>query len=195
MAALNMSHRPRRSEAGYTLLLVLFTMTVLLFGALFTMRGTILQTVMTGNTLQHEKNLQASDMALRLVENLIITTSQNAGSTPLEIAAGAGQPWYYTPPTSPWTIPSSTFWLQCIGSGQCGSIANVPGGYQVYATVVPSNLPVDPYNCGTAGMTAVYYDIFLLTMEPNFTSVVANATAATTSSVTESIFKLCVVSS
>ncbi|MBV8469988.1 MAG: hypothetical protein JOY60_09040 [Burkholderiaceae bacterium] len=191
MAALNIPARSRRSQAGYTLLLVLFTMTALLFGALFTMRGTILQTVMAGNTLQHQKNQQASDMALRLVENLIITTSQGAGSTPLEISAGAGQPWYYTPTTTPWTVPSTTFWSSCIAASQCGSIANVPNGYQVYAVVVPSNLPVDPYNCGTSGLTAVYYDIFLSTMEPNFSS---SGTAATTSSVTESIFKLCVVS-
>jgi len=192
MAALNPIHTRRPRQAGYTLLLVLFTMTVLLFGALFTMRGTILQTLMTGNTLQHQKNLQASDLALRIVEDQIISTSQAAGATPLEIAAGTSQPWYYTPTTLPWAVPTNTWWLNCTGNSQCGAVANVPGGYQVNFVVVPSNLPVDPYNCGTSGLTAVYYDIFLNTQEPNFSSLGATAT---TSSVTESIFKLCVVGS
>jgi len=144
---------------------------------------------MTGNTLQHQKNLQASDMALRMIEDTIYATSSAAGLIPLELAAGAGQPWYYTPPTSPWTVPATGFWSTCIANGQCGSLANVPGGYQVNFVVVPSNLPVDKFNCPVTTQVAMFYDIFINTMEPNFSSL---GTAATTSSVTESIYKLCV---
>ncbi|MDE2175944.1 MAG: hypothetical protein KGJ54_11760, partial [Betaproteobacteria bacterium] len=67
MAALT-PNLTRRDEGGYVLLLTLITLVVLLFGVLFTMRGTLLQGVMTGNTVQRQKDVQAGDMALRQVQ-------------------------------------------------------------------------------------------------------------------------------
>ena len=200
MAALN--HRAQRKpEQGFVLLLTLLTLLVLLFGVLFTMRGTLLQTAMTGNTLQRQKDVQASDLALRQVQQAIIQTANNAGDVPLEIAA-TGKAWFYIPPVStatppiPWVNPgigtNANFWQTCQASGTCDTVANVasaispappalPGGYTALATVVPTNQPTDAYSCGNTGFTATYYDIFLRTQEAN----------AVTAVNTETVFKLC----
>ncbi|MHB1668052.1 hypothetical protein [Thiomonas sp.] len=196
MAALN--HRAQRKpEQGFVLLLTLITLLVLLFGVLFTMRGTLLQTAMTGNTMQRQKDVQASDLALRQVQQAIIQTANNAGDVPLEIAA-TGKAWFYIPPNngSVWPVPgtgtAATYWQTCQGNGTCDTVANVasvispappalPGGYTALATVVPTNQPTDAYSCGNTGFTATYYDIFLHTQEAN----------ATTAATTETVFKLC----
>uniref|UniRef100_E6PLY5 Tfp pilus assembly protein PilX n=1 Tax=mine drainage metagenome TaxID=410659 RepID=E6PLY5_9ZZZZ len=198
MAALN--HRAQRKpEQGFVLLLTLITLLVLLFGVLFTMRGTLLQTAMTGNTMQRQKDVQASDLALRQVQQAIIQTANSAGDVPLEIAA-TGKAWFYIPPNngSVWPVPGTgtgapaTYWQTCQGNGTCDTVANVasvispappalPGGYTALATVVPTNQPTDAYSCGNTGFTATYYDIFLHTQEAN----------ATTAATTETVFKLC----
>ncbi|SCC91810.1 conserved hypothetical protein [Thiomonas sp. X19] len=198
MAALN--HRAQRKpQQGFVLLLTLITLLVLLFGVLFTMRGTLLQTAMTGNTMQRQKDVQASDLALRQVQQAIIQTANNAGDVPLEIAA-TGKAWFYIPPNngSVWPAPGTgtgapaTYWQTCQASGTCDTVANVasvinpappalPGGYTALATVVPTNQPTDAYSCGNTGFTATYYDIFLHTQEAN----------ATTAATTETVFKLC----
>uniref|UniRef100_E6PKK5 Tfp pilus assembly protein PilX n=1 Tax=mine drainage metagenome TaxID=410659 RepID=E6PKK5_9ZZZZ len=194
MAALN--HRAQRKpEQGFVLLLTLITLLVLLFGVLFTMRGTLLQTAMTGNTMQRQKDVQASDLALRQVQQVIIQTANQSGSpTALEISAN-GQPWFYIPTTTPWSVPGTsaapTYWSTCAAAGTCETVAqaaqglNPPppplaGGYLAWVTVVPTNLPTDAYSCPT-GLTANYYDIFLRTQEAN----------ATTAVNTETVFKLC----
>lgn len=191
----------RGRQDGYVLLLTLITLLVLLFGILFTMRGTLLQTEMTGNTLQRQKNVQAGDLALRQVQQAIIQTSQNAGTVPLEIAAGSTH-WFYIPPAStatppvPWAAPgtgaNATFWQTCQSAGQCDTLSNVAAvinpappaiasGYTALVTVVPTNLPTDAYSCGTTGYTATYYDIFMHLQEANGQTAVN----------TESVFKLC----
>ncbi|CUA94319.1 hypothetical protein [Thiomonas bhubaneswarensis] len=200
MAALTPSPK-RRNEGGYVLLLTLITLVVLLFGVLFTMRGSLLQNVMTGNTVQRQKDVQASDMALRQVQQAIIQTSNNAGTVPLEIAASSTH-WFYIPPAStttpatPWSAPgtgaNASFWQTCLSANQCDTLAHVAavinpappapsGGYTALVTVVPTNLPTDTYACGTTGYTATYYDIFLHVQEAN----------GTTGANTESVFKLC----
>ncbi|MDE1953904.1 MAG: hypothetical protein KGL51_12285 [Betaproteobacteria bacterium] len=196
MAALN--HRAQRKpEQGFVLLLTLITLLVLLFGVLFTMRGTLLQTAMTGNTLQRQKDVQASDLALRQVQQAIIQTANSAGDVPLEIAA-TGKAWFYIPPNTGtvWPVPgtgsAATYWQTCQSAGTCDTVAHVatvispappalPDGYTALATVVPTNQPTDAYSCGNTGFTATYYDIFLHTQEAN----------ATTAATTETVFKLC----
>jgi len=196
MAALN---RPvaRRPERGYVMLLTLITLLVLLFGVLFTMRGTLLQTAMTGNTMQRQKDVQASDLALRLMQQTIIQTAQSAGSVPLEIAAN-GKAWFYIPPNtgSPWPVPgtgtAATYWQTCQAASTCDTVANaassvtppppsLPAGYTALVTVVPTNQPADAYSCANTGYTANYYDIFLHTVEAN----------GTTAANTDTVFKLC----
>ena len=196
MAALT-PNLTRRDEGGYVLLLTLITLVVLLFGVLFTMRGTLLQGVMTGNTVQRQKDVQAGDMALRQVQQAIIQTASGAGLVPLEIAASS-KPWFYVPinTSSPWPVPGSssapTYWQNCQAAKTCDTLSNVataispappalPGGYTVLVTVAPTNLPVDAYACGTTGFTATYYDIFMHVQESN----------GTTAANTESVFKLC----
>jgi hypothetical protein len=196
MAALN-RRAQRKPQQGFVLLLTLITLLVLLFGVLFTMRGTLLQTAMTGNTLQRQKDVQSSDLALRQVQQAIIQTANNAGDVPLEIAA-TGKAWFYIPPNSGsvWPVPGSasapTYWQTCQGAGTCDTVANVASvispappslanGYTALVTVVPTNQPTDAYSCGNTGFTATYYDIFLHTQEAN----------ATTAVNTETVFKLC----
>ncbi len=196
MAALNRyrtRHR-RAAQNGYVLLLTLISLLVLLFGVLFTMRGTLLQSVMTGNTLQRQKDVQASDLALRQVEQAIVTTVQGAGDVPLDVAA-ASKKWFYTPPgPGAWAAPgdptgvTAGFWATCLGNGNCDTLANVVGtvaaplsGDPILVTVVPTNQPPNQFACGTTGFTASYYDIFLHTAEAN----------GTTAANTETVFKLC----
>ncbi len=182
------SLRPQRRARGYVLLLVLIALLVLLLGALFTLRTTLLQTVMTGNTLQRQKDVQGSDLALRLVEQLIVQTSQASDGQALEYAAN-GKSWFYVPATTPWTPPTySGYWSTCSSTSTtqpCASVANMPSGYTASFVVVPTNQPTDPYACQSTGYTAVYYDIFIHTSESS------GATGANT----ETVFKLCATSS
>lgn len=161
MAALTLG-KQRRCEGGYVLLLTLITLVVLLFGVLFTMRGSLLQSVMTGNTAQRQKDVQASDMALRQVQQAII---QTASDVPLEVAA-SGASWFYVPPNtgSPWAVPGSSpapsYWQNCQAAKTCDTLSNVEAvfnanspqmapklpplsGYTALVTVVPTNLPAD----------------------------------------------------
>ena len=189
------SRRPisANAQGGYVLLLTLITLVVLLFGALFTMRGTLLQTIMAGNTAQRQKNVQSSDMALRLMQQQIITVSQAQGDVPLEIAATtANAPWFFVPAGStPWPLPgnangaSANYWSVCgpkNAAAPCWPIPNMPAGYQALAVVVPTNLPVSDSACLDAGQrVATYYNIFIHTAEAN------GKTAVNTST----IFRLC----
>jgi Tfp pilus assembly protein PilX len=184
---MNPTPRSARAQRGFVLLLTLIVLIVLLFGVLFVIRGTLLQTVMTGNTMQRQKDVQAGDLALRIVENTIVQSSQGAGSVPLEISA-SGQSWFYVPTTTPWTVPTTTaYWSSCSAGSStapCASVSGLPSSYSASYIVVPTNLPTDPYACLNTGYTAVYYDIFIHTSEVN------GVTAANT----ETVFKLCTVS-
>lgn len=190
---------PRASQpgqGGYVLLLTLITLLVLLFGVLFTMRGTLLQTIMTGNTAQRQKDVQAGDLALRLMQQKIITSSVNAGDVPLDISA-ANEPWFFTPGgTAPWPLPGNAnatapananadYWAVCSAtntSKPCWQMTGLPSGYSAKAVVVPTNLPPSDSACQDGGQRiATYYDIFIHIAEAN------GRTAATT----DTVFKLC----
>lgn len=198
----------RRAENGYVLLLTLIALVVLLFGVLFTLRGDLLQNVMTGNTAQRQKDVQVGDLALRQVQQALIATVQKGGNQVLDVAAH-GQPWFFTPPAG--VMPASApfyasppgtagaypgFWASCQSNNQCAPLSSVvsvlnpappaivgPGGqpYQVLVSVWPTNLPTNAYACGTTGYTASYYAIYLHIVEPN----------GTTATNTQSVIKLC----
>jgi hypothetical protein len=205
MAALT-PNLTRRDEGGYVLLLTLITLVVLLFGVLFTMRGTLLQGVMTGNTVQRQKDVQAGDMALRQVQQALIATVQGSGNQVLDIAA-SGQPWFYTPTASSTTpagaVPGATgpyanFWTTCSAGKQCAPLSSVVSvlnpppppindasgqPYRVLVSVWPTNLPTNAYSCGTTGYTASYYAVFLH---------IAEASGSTAIN-TQSVIKLCTI--
>jgi len=208
MAALIPTHaRPLRAQGGqqgYVLLLTLITLVVLLFGVLFTMRGNLLQNVMTGNTAQRQKDVQAGDLALRQVQQALISTVQGAGNQVLDVAA-SGQPWFYAPVVSPSApasavpganAPYANFWATCLGSKQCAPLSSVVSAlnpapptindasgnpYQVLVSVWPTNRPTNAYACGTTGFTASYYTIFLRIAEANGSTAIN----------TQSVIKLC----
>jgi len=207
MAALILSI-PHRAQRGYVLLLTLITLVVLLFGVLFTLRGDLLQNVMTGNTAQRQKDVQVGDIALRQVQQALIATIQNGGNQVLDVAAH-GQPWFFTPPAG--SMPASApfyasppgtpnaypgFWTNCQGNNQCAPLSSVvsvlnpappaiaaTGGqpYRILVSVWPTNQPTNAYACGTTGYTASYYAIYLHIVEPN----------GTTATNTQSVIKLC----
>lgn len=177
----------RGQQDGYVLLLTLITLLVLLFGILFTMRGTLLQTEMTGNTLQRQKDVQASDLALRIMQQTILSTTQQ-GTQSLEAAAN-GQPWFFTPSvtSTPWPAPDPNYWASCSATSSskpCGTVPGMPLGYTGQVIVVPTNLPPGgPSACGgNPNLTARYYAIFLHTIEPN----------GQTSATTQTVFRLCI---
>ncbi|MGC8807474.1 MAG: hypothetical protein ACP5QB_08010 [Thiomonas sp.] len=208
MAALIPTHarplRAQQAQQGYVLLLTLITLVVLLFGVLFTMRGNLLQNVMTGNTAQRQKDVQAGDLALRQVQQALIATVQGAGNQVLDVAA-SGQPWFYAPVVSPSApasavpgsnAPYANFWTTCIASKQCAPLSSVVSvlnpappaindasgnPYQVLVSVWPTNRPTNAYACGTTGFTASYYTIFLRVAEANGSTAIN----------TQSVIKLC----
>lgn len=186
MASLN-AHRAtwsapaRDRQAGYILLVVLVALLLMLLGFLFFMRGTFSDAHMTGNVVQRYKDAQASDMALQIMSDTIAKASNGS---PLEITA-ASQPWFrnVAPGT---TAPNAAYWSSCVGGAtgsNCGQVS-LPTGvpYTALAVVQPTGR-TDPYACQISKYTAVYYDLFIHTVEQN----------GNTSADTESVYKLCVL--
>jgi hypothetical protein len=210
MAALtpSIARQPRtyQPQQGYVLLLTLITLVVLLFGVLFTMRGTLFQGVMTGNTVQRQKDVQVGDLALRQVQQALIATVQGAGNQVLDVAA-SGQPWYYAPTVAPATPasavpgangPYASFWTTCGSNSQCAPLSSMVSvlnpappaindasgqPYRVLVSVWPTNRPTNAYACGTTGYTASYYAVFLH---------IAEASGSTAIN-TQSVIKLCTI--
>ena len=187
MASLKALHRatwsapPRNGQAGYILLVVLVSLLLMLLGFLFFMRGTFSDAHMTGNVVQRYKDAQASDMALQIMSDTIAKASNGS---PLEITA-VSQPWFrnVAPGT---TAPTATYWSSCVGGAtgsNCGQVSLPPGvPYTALAVVQPTGR-TDPYACQISKYTAVYYDLFIHTVEQN----------GNTSADTESVYKLCVL--
>ena len=183
-------------QRGYVLLLTLITLVVLLFGVLFTMRGTLLQTVMTGNTAQRQIDVQTGDLALRLMQQNILTAT-NQGTQTLENASLSANsaPWFFIPPASAltcggntrWCEPDPAYWANCSstsGTQFCWTLPNMAAGYSVKTVVVPTNQSTGGLSAcgGNPSLTAKYYAIFLHVVEPN----------GKTSANTQTVFRLCV---
>ena len=193
-----------QEQRGDVLLFVLFALLVTLLGAMYAMRGLINDTVVAGNAMQHQKNVQMGDAALAQATKVITDTLGGTdGSVALQIAAN-GSSWFYIPTgTDAWDAPAAPstalhptdnegFWSLCVLTGAavpCPDIATLPGmsalpgGYTARMVVVPTNLPADPQACATTGYVASYYNIFLNVREPN----------GITSANVESVFKQCVL--
>lgn len=182
----------RHGQRGDTLLVTLLVLLVLFMGVVYTMRTTVVDAFTAGNTLARQKDTQISDLALRLAEATIYSSSSGMA---LELS-GLNQPWYrvVAPGTSG---PNSAYWSSCLGNNttslRCGSISLAVNGqtppYLAYAVVQPTGYH-DVYACAVQGQTAWYYDIYLYIAEAP-----GGATnSAYTNITTETVYKLCVTS-
>lgn len=172
----------RHRARGSVLLFALFALLVLAIGALFTMRGVFNDTSLTDAFSQRTKNIQVSDLALQWVSTQIAS----AGG-PLEIAA-TSQPWYLNAQPGQSISPTASYWQTCISKPTAASTCvSVPlpaaAPQQAWAFVQPTGR-VDAYACGIQGMTALYYDIWIHTVDPRTQSATD----------TESVYKLCTAS-
>lgn len=200
-----------QQEQGYVLLLTLITLVVLLFGVLFVTRGNLLQTVMTGNTIQRQKDVQVGDLALRQVQSAIVQNAcgGNPNTCQLLLTTAQGQAWFPVIDAAspmPWTgtAPDQTFWSSCLAQNTCDTLAHIrttvlnskppalPGSANIQVVVVPATLPPDPSACtamttngaiSATNYTANYYEIFLNIREAN----------GETGAKTDNVFKLCTV--
>ena len=173
------------------MLIVLIFLLVFLLGLVVSMRGSIIGTQLVGNNLQRQKDVQVGDIALAQVEALMTATSRATG-TSLEIAVGSGsaQPAWYRDVPAGTAPPPDTYWASCLGNSdptlRCASLPVTNNGtnmpYNMLAVVQPtgrhdtSNSTLSPY------LTANYYAIYLRMKE----------SSGATTSVTETIYKLCV---
>ena len=180
----------RQRQRGDVLLYTLLATTVLVLGFLYAMRTAVIDTMMSGNLLTHQKEVQVSDLALRWMENTI--ASSYAGQA-LELGSQANNwAWYRkvapgaTPPTD---AANPGYWKSCLGnttaSLRCASIS-LPSaaGYTALALVQPTG-HTDASQCPIPGAVPRYYDVFIHISE------VSGLTSATT----ETIYKLCVAPS
>ena len=174
----------RHRQRGDIMLVTLVFVLMCLLGLVYSMRDGIVSTLMTGNNLTRQKDVQVADIALRAVEGQILTVYNGQ---PLEIAA-TGQNWWRVVAAGT-AGPSGSYWDTCNGgsassSTRCGAITltmnNIALPYTAYAVVQPTGRS-DTNSCTVSQLTAIYYDVFVHVKESN------GATVANT----ETIYKLC----
>lgn len=180
--AAQLSPRPRRGDA---LLATLLCLLVCLLAVLYAMRGTTIDTLLTGNNLAKQKSAQSGDIALRALESQILAMY---GGRPLELSAQA-QPWWraVAPGAAP---PDAAYWASCLGNAnpalRCSKFTLALGGsplpYTALAVVQPTGR-IDGTSCTLSQYQAIYYDIYLNVTESSGAS----------GAVTETIYKLCAI--
>jgi type II secretory pathway pseudopilin PulG len=174
---------PRRQrQRGEILLFTLVALLLCLVGLIFAMRDTIITTLVTGNNLAKQKNAQANDIALKLIQSHIDAVVTGTGMDLPFSATGEG--WYRAidpdaapqPPT-----PDADYWAKCTPTGdtrQRCSTEPLPGtGRNAKFVVQPTGRGDDlgcPVKDGSLLLTAVYYDVFIYVEEAS------QATSATT---------------
>lgn len=169
---------PRRAR-GSALLFALAALLIIALGALFTLRGVLIDTGLTGRFGARAKDIPASDLALQW---LVTQIEARTGEQPLEISA-VGQPWYLA--TALQQPPTAAYWAACAsGPTSTDTCATVPMPAGVPQTAYVFAQPtgrIDPYGCNTRGIEAIYYDLWVHTVDDN------GLVAADT----ESLYKLC----
>jgi len=179
--------RPAHRQRGDILLVVMVFLLVCLLGLVVSMREGIVSTLMGGNNLARQRDVQVSDIATRQVEGLILA---NYAGMPLEISANT-QPWLRQVSVSTGTTPPSAtagYWDNCLGNSdptlRCGSVSPAVNGanlgYTVLVVVQPTGR-TDSTSCELAQQTATFYDVYVHAKEGN----------GVTSSDTETIYRLC----
>ena len=178
--------RSARRQRGDILLVVMVFLLVCLLGLVVSMRDGIVSTLMGGNNLQRQRNVQVSDVAMRQVEGLILAAY---GGQPLESGAFS-QPWMrmVAGGTKSPTDTLSTYWDTCLGNSdntlRCGTLTPAVNGtslgYTALVVIQPTGR-TDPNACQLDTLVATYYDVFIHIKEAN----------GVTSSNTETIYRLC----
>ncbi|MHB8409463.1 MAG: hypothetical protein ACYDHY_15450 [Acidiferrobacterales bacterium] len=171
---------PARAR-GSALLFVLAALLIIALGTLFTLRGVLTDASLSGRFSARQKNIPASDLALQW---LVSQIEAQASEQPLEIDA-VGKPWFLSSPlTAP---PSAQYWTSCANTATstdtCAAVplpSGVPQSAYVFAE--PTGR-VDAYACNTSKLEAIYYDLWVHTVDDN------GAVATDT----ESLYKLCVL--
>lgn len=179
-----MAQMSKRHQSGEALIFTLLALVVIFLGFLYTMRNVMSNSVMSGNNLTRQKNVQVADIALRNLQQLIF---DNYGDQPLELS-GTGQTWWRTVAAN--TVVPPTYWASCAGNSdtaaRCGSVPVAIGtstlGYTAYAVVQTTGRTPDPYACHLQNFSAYYYDIYIHVVE----------SSGVTSATTETVHKLCV---
>ena len=178
--------RAAKRQRGDILLVVMVFLLVCLLGLVVSMRDGIVSTLMGGNNLARQRDVQVSDVAIRQAEGLILASY--AGQ-PLEISSNS-QPWMrmVAGGTASPSVTSSTYWDNCLGNAdntlRCGSITpTVNGtalGYTALVVVQPTGR-TDSTSCELDYQQATFYDVYVHVKEGN----------GVTSSDTETIYRLC----
>ena len=186
-------------QRGSILLYSLVALLLMFLGVLFAMRGSLNDTALTDHYSQRQKNVQASDLALQAIISSDLQPYA-AAATELEVAA-SGQSWFFNaqPAQMVGSANASSYWCSCMAASAgtsttgcgwggtttptCAALPKLAGGQTAWFFVQPTGRS-DGSGCGTSGMTAVYYDIWIHTADPR-SQVWAD---------TESVYRLCVSS-
>lgn len=188
--ALTQQPRPRgrdrrRGQRGDVLLVTLVLMLVVLLGVVMALRQSLASQWLAGNNLTQQKDVHATDIALRVLEGQV--TGISAGM-PLEVAA-AGQDWYRD--VAPGTAaPTPAYWASCVGNSnaalRCSSFSVVANGttlpYTAYAVVQPTGRS-DSHSCSLAQYQAIYYDLIVRVQE----------TGGATSATSQTVYRICTI--
>ena len=189
--ARRLPQRSAQRQRGDILLVVMVFLLVCLLGLVVSLRDNITSTLMGGNNLQRQRNVQVSDVATR---QLVAKIAADAPATTLQLSSAAvAEPWYRQITAYPTAAPDAAYWDACLGNTdtalRCGSFTPAVNGtslgYTVLAVVqYTGRKDADgcPLGGGTVKYTAYYYDLFLHVKEAN----------GVTSSNTETVYRLCV---
>ncbi len=187
--ATNKSNRNATNQQGSVLLFSLVVLLLMFLGALFALRGELTDTSLTDHFSERQKNILASDLALQWVANQI----NSVGSSRfLEISA-TNQSWFLNVQPANAVTPTPSYWSTCMSSS---TSTDTCAQAKLTTTTTPSAATptqtawvfvqptgrTDASACNTQGLTAVYYDIWVHTID-------ARSQVRTD---TESVYKLCV---
>ena len=181
----------KHRQRGDIMLVTMVFLLVCLLGLVVSMREGIVTTLMNGNNLARQRDVQVSDIATRQAEAQIQAAA--AGQV-LQIAA-FNQPWMRIgAATSVFPAPTAAYWDSCEGNGdstlRCGVIAPPAVasalGYKALMVVQYAGRGGDPYSCQTTNSNgrpqiATFYDVFVHVKEAN----------GVTSSDTHTVYRLC----
>ena len=177
------SRRGANRQRGDILLIVMVFLLVSLLGLVVSMREGIVSTLMGGNNLARQRDVQVSDVATRQVEGMILATY---AGMPLQISAG-GQTWMRMV-SGGTAAPDAAYWDACLGNAdttkRCAAVTptvnSVALGYTALVVVQPTGR-TDSNSCQLAQLQATFYDVFVHVKESN----------GVTSSNTETVYRLC----
>ncbi len=169
-------------QRGAILVYSLIALLLIFLGALFALRGGLTDTGLTDRFSERQKNIQASDLALQWISSQIASTG---ATSPLELSAGS-QTWYRPVAAASASVPDQQYWLTCINNATttdtCAQATMPTGTSQTAWVFVQPTGRTDTSSCGTSGESAVYYDVWIHTLD-------ARGQVGTD---TEAVYRLCV---